>query len=60
MPSGPPDKLQSYPLSAYTTVAERLSAINNYIAEFNTTYGVYPGFIILDSIVNALYLGTYD
>lgn len=57
--SGPPDKYFAYDLTPYTTAATRVAQINSLAAEFNTTYGVYPT-VILDSVVNAVYLGAYD
>ena len=59
MPTGPPDKLLGYDLSSYTTGTTRVAAINNFVDSFHTTYGVYPTQIVLDSIVNAVYLGAY-
>lgn len=58
MPTGPPDKLFAFDLSSYTTMSARLTALNNLVDQFHTTYGVYP-VIILDSVVDAVYLGAY-
>jgi hypothetical protein len=59
MPTGPPDKLYAYDLSSYTTMTARLTAINNLIDTFHTTYALYPTQIVMDSVVNAVYLGAY-
>lgn len=54
----PPDRLLGNDLSSYTTATARLTQINSLIDQFHATYGVYP-VIILDSVVNAVYLGAY-
>jgi hypothetical protein len=58
-PTGPPDKYFASDLSSYTTAATRVAQINTLVSEFFSTYGVYP-IVILDSVVNAAYLGAYD
>jgi hypothetical protein len=55
----PPDRYFAYDLSSYTTAATRVAQINSLVSQFNTTYGVYP-VVVLDSIVNAVYLGAYS
>jgi len=58
-PTGPPDKLFGYDLSSYITIAERVTAINNLITSFYDEYDVYPTIVVIDSVVNAVYLGAY-
>ena len=58
--SGPPsDKLIPYNLSAYSTIDSRAQAISNLIQNFYTQYQVYPNVVLLDSVVNGVYLGYY-
>lgn len=59
MSTGPPDKLFGYDLSSYTTGPTRVAVINNFVDQFHATYGVYPSIILLDSVVNTVYLGAY-
>jgi hypothetical protein len=55
----PPDKLLGYDLTSDITMAERLAEINDLIADFNSAYGVNPNIVLLDSVVNAVYMGYY-
>lgn len=57
--SGPPDKLVEYDLSTYPTADTRAAAISGFIQAFNQKYRIYPNIILVDSVVNALYLGWY-
>lgn len=59
MPSGPPDKVDFYPLTSYTTGTQRASAISTLIANFITTYGVSPNYVLMDSTVNGVHIGAY-
>lgn len=57
--SGPPDKFLAFDFSSYTTLDERVNQLNTIVAEFYSTYGVYPGFVVFDSTVDGVYLGAY-
>ena len=55
----PPDRIFGYDLSSYTTLAERVTAINNLITSFYDEYDVYPTIVVIDAVVNAVLLGAY-
>jgi hypothetical protein len=55
----PPDRVDFYDLSPYTTGPERATAISNLEATFYNTYGVYPNLVAIDSIVNGVHIGWY-
>jgi len=57
---GPPDKLIVCDLSADTTPTARANAVSAAIVAFNTEYGLYPQYVILDDKANAAYLGAYS
>ena len=56
---GPPDKLIAYDLSMYSTSGARANGISNYIEDFKQHFGLYPSIVLLDSLVNTVYLGAY-
>jgi hypothetical protein len=58
--SGPPNKLVAYDLSSYITRGDRANVISTAIGLFNSTYGLYPTIILLDSISNSVMLGAYS
>ena len=59
MPQGPPDKVIFHDLSSYTTGDQRASAISTLITNFQTTYGVLPNYVLMDSVVNGVHIGAY-